>query len=325
MMLNGVTPMLIDFGLSKVFSGSLGNDDFAALGPGTPGYAPIEQGTLKSNMRIPFTIDIYSLGATLFKMLAGQCPPNASTLLGSGIPDDELEDKNVTAATIRIVHKAMEPIAGDRYQSMRELSDDIRHVLNCIEKGEPTIYLPSEVSNDFTKTESINVWNDFENPNEGFVTVDGVRRTPSGSYMVDSDNPQIGRCYQGRNPMYDKAVETPKVSSTKNIVVGISSFLVVGGICGFFAYHGLFNTGRSAALSDIDDETNSEIELVESTDNTVVSKSEATTASTSKSVDWGKQKKRVVHDTVVRSKSIIKQQQAVDSTLMWSRKVKQLK
>lgn len=73
--------VLIDFGASKQYDEVNGENTSTLLGK-TPGYAPMEQ---MGNDVIKFfpSTDIYSLGATLYKMLTGKTPLSA-TLIASG-------------------------------------------------------------------------------------------------------------------------------------------------------------------------------------------------------------------------------------------------
>ena len=76
-------PVLIDFGLSKQYDDDGNPESSTTIGAGTPGYAPIEQsnynGETASIDSIPITMDLYSLGATMFKMLSGKRPPSRPT------------------------------------------------------------------------------------------------------------------------------------------------------------------------------------------------------------------------------------------------------
>lgn len=68
---------LIDFGLSKQFDSTGKHETSTNIGGGTEGYAPIEQVNYVANDNegVPVTMDVYALGATMFKMLTGRRVP----------------------------------------------------------------------------------------------------------------------------------------------------------------------------------------------------------------------------------------------------------
>ena len=75
------TPILIDFGISKRY------DHAGVATTTTPvgisnGYAPIEQYTADGVVFFSPQTDIYSLGATLYKLVTGQTPPSATARSG---------------------------------------------------------------------------------------------------------------------------------------------------------------------------------------------------------------------------------------------------
>lgn len=77
---------LIDFGLSKHYGDDGQPETSTTIGLGTVGYAPIEQANRARNGEFRPTIDVYALGATLYKLLIRETPPPASDL----VSDDEL-------------------------------------------------------------------------------------------------------------------------------------------------------------------------------------------------------------------------------------------
>ena len=111
-------PVIIDFGLSKQYDESGNPESSTTVGGGTPGYAPIEQARYREGEEFPVTMDVYALGATLFKMLCGHRPPDADIILNNGFPSNDFRD--VSQHTIDAVAKAMACRKADRYQSVPE-------------------------------------------------------------------------------------------------------------------------------------------------------------------------------------------------------------
>ena len=121
------TPVLIDFGLSKQFDENGNPESSTTIGGGTPGYAPIEQSnyTGKFDGHLPSTMDIYALGATMFKMLTGHRPPEASVIINDGFPKEELVTHQISSKTLKLILKAMSPIKKTRFQTVAELLKSI--------------------------------------------------------------------------------------------------------------------------------------------------------------------------------------------------------
>ena len=116
---------LIDFGLAKQYNDNGEPESSTTLGLGTPGYAPIEQAHYKKDGTFPVTLDIYAVGASLYKMLTGKTPPESSYVLNDGLPHDALTKAGVYDDVIAVVEKAMAPIKKDRYQTVTDLSKAI--------------------------------------------------------------------------------------------------------------------------------------------------------------------------------------------------------
>ena len=125
---------LIDFGLSRQFNADGEPESSTSIGLGTPGYAPGEQAVYQDgDKRFRATLDIYALGATMFKMLTGKTPPNAtdvsdSVLDGDNIILKRLRESGVSESLAAVVSKAMFPSSGKRYQTVQEFETALKDI-----------------------------------------------------------------------------------------------------------------------------------------------------------------------------------------------------
>ena len=141
MMRKDGTAVLIDFGLSKQYTSNGEPESSTKVGAGTPGYAPIEQASYHEGKGFPTMMDVYALGGTLFKMLTGQRPPEASEILNEGFPTDSLRQLFIPDNIVNSISKAMAPLKKDRWQTVDEF------VNHLDEHGEHTIYEGSSSEN----------------------------------------------------------------------------------------------------------------------------------------------------------------------------------
>ena len=116
---------LIDFGLSKQYNENGEPESSTALGLGTPGYAPIEQAHFISGSQFPVTLDVYALGATLYKMLTGKTPPDSSYILNEGLSMDPLKNAGVSDRLVKVIERSMAPLKKDRTPSVKEFLKDL--------------------------------------------------------------------------------------------------------------------------------------------------------------------------------------------------------
>ena len=110
---------LIDFGLSKQYTSNDSLDETCTnLGAGTTGYAPLEQADQKGEREFAPTLDVYALGATYYKLLTGQTPASAISVLNRGLNTLPLVKKKVSQQSIMAIKAAMEPLQANRAQSV---------------------------------------------------------------------------------------------------------------------------------------------------------------------------------------------------------------
>lgn len=127
--------ILIDFGLSKQYDSDGHPESSTTIGAGTPGYAPIEQASHRDGNGLPVQMDVYALGATLFKMLTGQRPPEASDILNYGFPAHELQRCSVPESMAAVVSKAMSPQQAGRYSTVSGMLADMESAIHPSPQG----------------------------------------------------------------------------------------------------------------------------------------------------------------------------------------------
>lgn len=127
---------LIDFGLSKYYCENGEPETSTSIGLGTLGYAPIEQENQSRNGEFRPTIDIYSLGATFYKLLTRETPPVASELVSNdSLLESNLQSKGISQRIIDVVRTSMSPNITKRFQTVR----NFKYVLSKMSEEETTL------------------------------------------------------------------------------------------------------------------------------------------------------------------------------------------
>ena len=97
--------VLIDFGLSKQYDVQGAQTSTTPVGI-SQGYAPMEQYNAGGVSTFSPQSDIYSLGATFYKLVTGTTPPQAIDVFNEGLPELPTHLSSSTVATIK---RAMQP------------------------------------------------------------------------------------------------------------------------------------------------------------------------------------------------------------------------
>ena len=108
--------VVIDFGLSKQYDVQGGQTSTTPVGI-SHGYAPMEQYKQGGVSTFSPQTDIYALGATLYKLVTGNTPPQAMDILDEGLPS---LPSSISLSAAETIKKAMQPRKVDRPENMEE-------------------------------------------------------------------------------------------------------------------------------------------------------------------------------------------------------------
>lgn len=115
--------ILIDFGISKGYTEEGHQTSSTPVGI-SAGYAPLEQYQQSLQDFSPAT-DVYGLAATLFYLLSGKNPPEASIVLNEGIGDKPI---GISDTVWYAIEQGMNPRKKDRVQTVSEFLK----LMNCL-------------------------------------------------------------------------------------------------------------------------------------------------------------------------------------------------
>ena len=160
-----VEPILTDFGLVRFTHSSFQTSTGTITG--TPAYMSPEQAR---GDRVDTRTDVYSLGVTVYEMLAGRVPFEADTTLGvlhQVIYDPPPPITGLSKMLQEVLDRALDKNPEVRFQTPLEFARAFEDVLTGIEEAE-TVNFPSSLSRSITVTRS-NFQSAFENSNKKVI------------------------------------------------------------------------------------------------------------------------------------------------------------
>ena len=222
MLLKTGSVILIDFGLSKQYDVTTGDQTSTTPVGISEGYAPMEQYRPGGVGEFSPETDVYSLGATLFKLLTGITPPTALDVYEEGVPTKELENRKISQQTIDIICRAMEGRKKDR---MKDVSAFIEGLANP-DKQSPQVLIQPQTA---VKEDEVTVVLAESQENIESVVVEDKHPDQSSKGQEDSHAEAEVRTFNVNDVSFDmvlvKGGTFTMGNTDKGVISGIFSFL----------------------------------------------------------------------------------------------------
>ena len=129
--------LLIDFGVAKQYDLDTSQGTTTTPVGISCGYSPTEQYRKNGVQTFSPQSDVYSLAATLFKLLTGNTPPEAMEIQDEGLPVAELQAKHIPSVVISAIAMAMKG-RHERTQSVELFIANLQKTFKVAENQQKT-------------------------------------------------------------------------------------------------------------------------------------------------------------------------------------------
>ena len=223
--------VLIDFGLAKQYDTEGHQTSSTPVGI-SHGYAPLEQYKRGGVSTFSPATDIYSLGATLFKLVTGITPPEASDVNDEGLP---VLPSDISPAVRGAIEAAMEPKRKDRPQSIAEFLELLKDSKDP--KEETIAPKDSKDPDDSKDSKDPKDFNDPKDSKDDLISPDEVEITAVPNGYVNEETRVVTKDIKDSKDSKDVSdSKAPKKSNTGKIVATIIAAVVLfGAVIGIVA------------------------------------------------------------------------------------------
>ena len=146
--------VLIDFGVSKYVESKDDTTTTSSLVGFSRGFAPLEQVNATISSLTPAT-DMYALGATLYNLVVGTIPPDASLVMDSGLPE---MPAGISDEVKNAVTSCMQPRKKDRPQDVRSFLEMLPGETAVQGEEDATVVLTPESLSSPKVSSSVGIW-----------------------------------------------------------------------------------------------------------------------------------------------------------------------
>ena len=163
-------PILIDFGLSKQYDTDGHQTSTTPTGV-SHGYAPLEQYRKGGVSDFSPQTDIYSLAATLYKLLTGITPPDATDMVNNGLERNGISNDDIW----KVISKAMSISKESRYANIQDFIKALEVNMECVQTDQNAVTEDATTIQNFSKKEEF-IQADQKIPSNGVPITEEERK-----------------------------------------------------------------------------------------------------------------------------------------------------